>query len=234
MKVLIKQPAGLGDIFFAQKIAWHFGHHLNAQVIWPILPHFMFLADYLRPIQETKFVSVDEQFPGKDLYESNFGATIANDHYQVLNLHGHSDDEGVMKVKYRIFGVGFEDWLKYFNFTRNYEREAKLLDALKILPGEKFILANHYFASLPATLQAPFMVSGNARIVEMHPIFWTNLFDWCGVIERAAEIHTVETSICYLIEKLQTTSNLFLYARNCAPDWTYVNGIYSKPWNYQK
>jgi hypothetical protein len=61
-----------------------------------------------------------------------------------------------------------------------------------------------------------------------------NLFDWCQVIENAAEIHTVETSICYLIEKMNTTKKLFMYARGKKPDWFDIDGIFQKPWVYEQ
>jgi len=34
---LIKQPAGIGDIFFCQKIARYMAYH-GYQIIWPISP----------------------------------------------------------------------------------------------------------------------------------------------------------------------------------------------------
>jgi hypothetical protein len=61
------------------------------------------------------------------------------------------------------------------------------------------------------------------------------LFDWSKVIENATEIHTVDTSVIYLVEKLTTKSKLYLYPRHpehtekCLSDmlnknWIYVNG----------
>jgi hypothetical protein len=72
------------------------------------------------------------------------------------------------------------------------------------------------------------------RVVEMRMIEGFNLFDWCMVLEKALAIYTVETSICYLIEKLNVTGRLFMYARNKNPDWFYIEGIFQKPWVYEK
>ena len=44
---LIKQPAGIGDIFFCQKIARYMMHH-GYDVIWPVLPSISWIKDYIK------------------------------------------------------------------------------------------------------------------------------------------------------------------------------------------
>ena len=39
------------------------------------------------------------------------------------------------------------------------------------------------------------------------------LFDWIGILEKAKEIHTVETSFCYLIDKYASSTNLNMYEK---------------------
>ena len=46
---LIKQPAGIGDIFFCQKIARYMIHH-GYDVIWPVLPSISWIKDYIKDI----------------------------------------------------------------------------------------------------------------------------------------------------------------------------------------
>jgi hypothetical protein len=55
------------------------------------------------------------------------------------------------------------------------------------------------------------------------------------LFENAKEIHTVETSFCYLIEKLNTTDKLFMYSRTKPgnkpnADFSYIDHIYNKKW----
>ena len=45
---LIIQPAGLGDIFFCQKIATHYSKNLGFKVIWPVYEHFLYIKDYIK------------------------------------------------------------------------------------------------------------------------------------------------------------------------------------------
>ena len=49
----------------------------------------------------------------------------------------------------------------------------------------------------------------------MKPIDGYTLLDWAGIIENASAIHTVNTSIMYLLETLElSTDNIHVYSRN--------------------
>ena len=83
------------------------------------------------------------------------------------------------------------------------------------------------------------ITSSNLNIIHHKPehINMFNIFDLCSVIENAEEIHTVETSLCYLIEKLNTNAKLYMYSRKINgrlqnPDFSYVDHIYKKNWSY--
>ena len=43
---VIKQPAGIGDIFFCQKIARYMAHH-GYQIIWPLKPEIEDLFEFI-------------------------------------------------------------------------------------------------------------------------------------------------------------------------------------------
>jgi hypothetical protein len=62
-----------------------------------------------------------------------------------------------------------------------------------------------------------------------------NLFDWIKVFENAKEIHTVETSVYYILEKLNL-ENVHIYAKptpqNRANDFSYMKDHCSKKWKY--
>ena len=44
---IIKQPAGIGDVFFCQKIAHYMVHH-GFDVIWPLRPDIAWIGDYIK------------------------------------------------------------------------------------------------------------------------------------------------------------------------------------------
>ena len=64
----------------------------------------------------------------------------------------------------------------------------------------------------------------------------THIFDWLRVAENAIEIHTMETSLCYLLEKINLT-NVFVYSKytannNKKDDFGYIKSNYSSDWTY--
>jgi hypothetical protein len=49
------------------------------------------------------------------------------------------------------------------------------------------------------------------------------LFDWCKVIEKSKQIHTVDTSLISLIEKMDlVNTELYLYPRGSLSDVDYL------------
>ena len=56
------------------------------------------------------------------------------------------------------------------------------------------------------------------------------------IAENAQEIHTMETSLCYLLEKINLT-NVFVYSKYTAENglkdnFEYIKENYSKHWEY--
>ena len=60
---LIRQPAGIGDIFFTQKIAKDYISK-GYLVIWPVIEQFEFIKDYIK-IDGLTFVNENFNFPHK-------------------------------------------------------------------------------------------------------------------------------------------------------------------------
>jgi hypothetical protein len=50
---------------------------------------------------------------------------------------------------------------------------------------------------------------------------------------QAKEIHTVETSLVYILHKLGL-QNITVYSRHNPPSFTQVEGFFNKNWNYIK
>lgn len=104
----------------------------------------------------------------------------------------------------------------------------------------KIILANGYFGTPPDQKKANRVIPEESifPIVEMKLYEGTNLWDWLPLIQTALEIRTVETSLCYLIDKFSTTDNIFQYEKreDHAPQnyFKYASGVYKNPnWKYE-
>jgi hypothetical protein len=86
---------------------------------------------------------------------------------------------------------------------RNLEKESKLIEFLKLEDNEPFNLINRNFGTPPnfKTNDHINPLNGLKNIyMDILPGF--NIFDWIRVIENAREIHTMETSLYYILEKL--------------------------------
>lgn len=228
---LIHQPAGLGDIFFLQK-AGRYIMSLGYELIWPVLPQFAYIKDY---IPDIIFIDQNEDFPYKNVYGQS--SPIYDDKFLYLPFSIEH-----MKFKYGLMKpiddtITPENWKTYFKFNRNNQREDDCRKTLGIKHGEKFIFVNDMFGSPPDFIKRDIPIVTNLKVIYNKPEYFESftVFDFCWILENAEEIHTIETSLCYLVEVLNTKASLHMYSRkirgsNQFPDFSYADGIYNKNW----
>jgi hypothetical protein len=229
---LIRQPAGIGDIFFTQKISDFYikkGYH----VIWPVIPQFEFIKNYI--VKEgLEFVNENDFFPYKEIYSSGYSQpTEISENLLYLPIQHFDRHYGgsVMHAKYKLLNIDFIDWLDYFSFNRDEEREQRLIDYYDA-NNKEFVFVNRMYGSPPDSKPCPHM--GNYQnSIEMKYLGWDNLFDWIGLLLRAKHIYTVETSILYIISKLNL-KNVTVYSRHIPPSYHQVDHIFDKDLIYIK
>ena len=240
-KCVIRQPAGLGDILFCHKIAYTMFQE-GYEIHWPIADCYY---DAVQKYLDTDFINFcreKDNFPMKEFYNSHLHAPIytqtTNDIYLPLQ---HSDlnfsrDESVMKVKYKILGIDHDDWQKFFTIHRDQRREEYLYyEHFDLKNDTKYAIVNRWFGTTMGGYRKNIDISDNLRIIEMESLGFDNIFDWCKVFENATEIHTVETAICYILEKLDLKADVKkVYSRNCPErGFGYIDGIFNKTdWEY--
>jgi hypothetical protein len=236
---LIYQPAGIGDIFFSQAIAKHYVR-LGYKVIYPIKSNLMYLKDYLI-FEGISYVDENSEFPYKERYVQ-FNPSILTGDFVYVNLDQSQTvvglSEGFMLSKYKLVNLDYKTWDSEFSFNRNKEREDKLFyEILGLKNGDKYILTNTKFGTPPnfVTLQIPIPIS-EYKIVDMEFIEGTNLMDWCKTLENASGIITVDTSIQYIMEKLELNYDFFdCYPRDGGKG-NHLNNIikiFNIPWEYK-
>lgn len=219
---VINQPAGLGDIFYSQKIAKEILKRNKAtKIIWPVLDHFIYLKNYLKYdgieyIEQSKFTAP------KDSYEVN------------LHTADQRYNGSVMSAKYKEVGLSEEGWVDYFNFDRNKNREDLLYN--RLVDNDNYIVRNNYYGSPPNSLKHNIPYSGNKDIIDIDFYPDINLFDWCSILENASEIHLVETSFVYILEKLNLKSKSnFLYSRFNPANFMHIKHIpHNINWKYKQ
>lgn len=230
--VLIKQPKGLGDIFFCQKIANKLvscGH----RVIWPVILKYLYIKSYLT--NSVEYVDVDGDFDYKSTYVACGKGEILEQDCIVLSTDGCKElgeAAGVMLSKYRLAGLGHEDWLTYFNFNRNLNREDDLFKLLKLSQNEKYIVVNRQIGGPGDESSWQFEVPSTLRQIEIKEYSTFTIFDWSKVLENATAFYTMETCISYIIEKLNTNeTDYVMYHRSpsTSSNCKEFSSIYKKP-----
>jgi len=241
-KMCFRQYAGLGDIFFLQKAAYSFLHSGYDEIIWPVIKHYEYLKDYIDN-DKIKFIPIDSIVGEiKELYKNNVLLLESNSNINYIPFEKASNITGnnsnFLEQKYCLINLDFSDWQNYCKFKRYPERENKCREYFGINKGDKFIFVNNIFASPPEIYTREMNYSTNLKIVEHKPehLNMFNFFDFSWLLENAEEIHTVETSLCYLVECLHTKASLNLYSRkingcNQYFNFDYIENIYKKEWN---
>lgn len=230
---IIKQTAGLGDILFTSKIRKLLEND-GYKVYNPVINEYEWIHEY-----------VDGNFPTLNNFNyleffmsNNLNPTktiVGDDEFFFIPLQ--SADRhfscSVMDAKYKLINIEFSDWSDYMKYKRDTIKEENLLTKLNISENEEFILVNNKYGSPPNFAIKQININSDSKIINMD--FYENftLFDWIGVMERAKEIHVVESSINFLLEKENIDPNkVFIYSKHTPSSFSQVKHLFSKKWNY--
>lgn len=229
---IIKQPAGIGDVFFLQKIASVY-RNKGCQIIWPLRDDIFWISEY---IPDIKWFKISDEFPGKELL--NYAGFSDNDEFVYIDTSTadrtfNTDPTRIMSAKYGLVGLDHTDWAEYFKFNRNQEKEDKLYyEVLGLNDDSEYVYVNDIVTTnivktgKLSNKQYPHQVVFN-DIIEGY-----NLFDWIKVWENAKEIHTIPTALCFILDVIDTDAKIFYYPHD---DRQYkdVIDIFSKVTEYR-
>jgi hypothetical protein len=227
---LIYQPAGIGDIFYSIGIARHY-QKLGYRIIWPVIKEIL---DVCRQIPNIEFYDWESEFPKKEYYNANSLVVIDTEEFVFLPIHKSTEIVGglVMPSKYNITKALSSEWINNFSWERNIQKENELYyNVLCLHDNESYILLNQNFVTPPRTLTFPIDINTDHKIISMSYIDNFNVLDWAKVIENASGIVTIDTSIQYMIEKLNNKAEFFYcYLRNGINTYNQIKDLFSIPW----
>lgn len=232
---LIRQPGGIGDIAFTQKIVKKLIENGEMEsVIWPVYNEYSYLSKYM-PDENISYVDEDGEFPFKNIY-LNDGNIYKDDRVYYLPLQRADRIMGgnSMLSKYQMMGMDLSDWVNYFNFVRDLDREKVLMDYFKDFDfNSSFTLVNRNFGSKTKS-QSNYSLNipkPEGRVLNMDFCGFENLFDWIGIVEKATAIHITDTGFCYIINKLGK-KDVTVYSRwpNNMSFFCYAYEVFDKDW----
>lgn len=225
---LIKQPAGIGDIFFCQKIARVMMQN-RYQVIWPLRPDIHWIKDYIKDIY---FPTTEDDFLGKDIYERGAGAVIEENGAFISTATAdmtHNDGR-IMSSKYSMLGLDHSDWKEYFKFERNFDKEDDLYyNVLGLKDDSEFVFINNLYNTDIRDSELLSPENYDLPVVELKILEGFTLFDWCKVLERAKSVFTINTSINYLIDVLDTSYEKYVIIAHSEQNKREIDYLFSTP-----
>ena len=224
---VIKQPAGIGDIFFCQKIARYMAYH-GYQIIWPINPDIIWIRDYIKGIL---FCSTEDEFPMKDIYDKGTGYVIEDTGAFISTATADMthNDSRIMSSKYTMLGMDYSDWAKYFIFERNLDKENDLYyNVLGLTDDSEFAFISNLYNTDIRDSKFISPEQFDLPVVELQILDGFTLFDWCKVLEKAKKIHTVNTSINYIIDVLDTSCDEYIIYAHDEKNKTEIDYLFQK------
>lgn len=119
---------------------------------------------------------------------------------------------------YKQAEIPFEERWNSFYIERNYDKENSLCNYLK-LPNE-FCLVHDEASAGKANIK----IETTLPIVKVcKTLIETSMFDWMGVIEKASEIHCINSSFIHLVDSMQPTAKLYFH--NDRPNLPFSNKL---------
>ena len=229
---IIKQPAGVGDVFFLQKIA-HVYRQKGHEIIWPLRDDIVWIADYIPDITWCK-LSEWLQGPYGKLF--NYGGFAETDEFIYIDASTadrtfNTDPTRIMSAKFGLAGLDHTDWAKYFKFNRNREKERELYhDVLGI--KEDYVYVNDITHTDLRKTSSLANKKYDYPVIENQVVDGFTLLDWTRVLENAKEIHTVPTAVCFMVDVIDTEAEVFYYP-NSERQYKDVIDIFNKVTEYK-
>ena len=181
------------------------GYH----VVWPLKDEILWIKDYIPDIE---FCSRQDEFPGKQHYGKDFVILSPQFIYLgLMNTHFWQNDYGVedqdtcmvMHSKYLMMQLDWTNWSEGFQFDRKIDKENDLYyNVLGLKDDSEYIFVNRYANTENRRNDQLTFPEFDLPVIDLQILKGFSLFDWCKVIENAQEIHTVHTSMPYLIDRL--------------------------------
>lgn len=192
-KLLILQPFGIGDVIFSRTLVKMLGDY---QVTWPVMDRFV--NDLNRAYPDINFIPASQSPVDLELKRDIEVSGFRTIPIRWSNFIMRTTYNRVMRAKYDMYKFDYRLWRKAALWERDIKKENELFELLE-LEGKEYTLINSYFGS-DGQFKIDIPVSG----IEMRDIPGYSLFDWAKVFENSKEIHTVSTSILYVLDMLNT------------------------------
>jgi hypothetical protein len=224
--IVVNQYFGLGDILFIEPI-YRYLKDLGLNVIAPIQDQYLWIRDHIRYVDFrgiSEFNMDYERFDfgilktsqGEEVLDTAYLPLRFSDQiYRNLKPHDSSASRYWMTDKYSVLGLDYKRWGS-ITLERNREKEEELKGiVLKGIGDSEYDFCNSFYQnSLNVNLNLEGRVKRELPLISMSKVEGYTMVDWSSVIEGARRVHTVSTSLLYMIQSIyQEGKEYHLYPR---------------------
>jgi len=220
-RLLLNQPGKVGDIIRVMPIAKYWADK-GYTVDWlcPIEYHDMFAYfNYAKPITVANGVYQKE-------IDLSFGLNTKSAAHAIWIKRKKKLDSFVT-LKYELSEVPLTE-MDRLNYNRNFKNEQDLFDHFNSADGSDYVIVHS-----GSDYGTPIYIATNKRVVKFEKVGAFTIFDWRQLIEKASEIHCIDSSLANFVDAVGTTAELFYYKTDKVPmkadetlltkNWTRIN-----------
>jgi len=217
-RLLLHQPGKVGDIIICLPIAkWYSDRGYKVEWLVQKEYHTLFnFVPYVTPVERA------EGYYDKTV-DLSFGLNHKSPSHR-LWLSRQKQLDSFVTLKYEIAEVPLSE-IGSLNYERNYQREEELYHlVIGDASGGYALVHNDSDYGTAADVRT------DLRVVQFRKVGDYTIFDWRKVIEKAAEIHAIDSSLVNFADRCDITGDLHYYVTDKVPN-QWDRTILTKKWN---
>lgn len=201
---------GLGDHLICHGIVRNVCEKFNSEEHTLCLkPQFLTSVSFMyKDLLNLKFKSFDNDHQIHLFLENiptNERLYIGHHHLEKVMKQGYNFDEAF----YKQVGLNFKKRWEDFKIERNYSKELELFDKMNFSSGYVFL---HDGSERNLSIDRTKIKNQNLKVIVPSFDLTDNIFDYLTLIERAEEIHCMDSSFKLMIDSvIDDRSNLFYH-----------------------
>jgi hypothetical protein len=135
-----------------------------------------------------------------------------------------------MSSKYHVTNIDWKNWREGFKFNRNIDKENDLYySVLGLKDDSEFVFVNNLYNTDIRNCNLLNSNQFNIPTIELQILDGFTLFDWCKVLEKAKKIYTINTSINYIIDVIETSYDEYVIYAHDQNNKKEIDYLFKKP-----
>lgn len=230
MRLILLHHFGLGDHFMCHGIVREYCKRYDHVTTFSLPHNYASVSFMYRDLANLTILKGDEAF-AREFIRRNETATGPDKHDEVKIIgfeYLRRSGTPLEQQLYELAGVALEKKWDNFYVARDITREEALF--ARIAPQGAYVFL-HEDRSRDFTINRG-KIHPELSIYESDPALTDNVFDYCTLIERAREIHVIDSSFMFLIDCLPyiTPGQALVVHRYARPNPWWKLPILKKPW----